>query len=234
MWRSESLKTVYWDSMDVIRIQMRLAMLMVLVIITAAAPPVMAVSSDDARFIASLAGTEGGRPVDRERLARLFFGVASTLDSSKNSVQRLQALLPSRDEPNGSTTDYAANQYEDYVRLVKQFQQSVNDLLDDPDSGLRLYRVLMDGQRTCWELYMYYNLVDTYGVSGADMLTALTSPEVCETFRAVAHKPRVINLVAVDLAGQQEQGRELTILREELLELEQLLHDLRLIDEDVP
>jgi hypothetical protein len=190
-----------------------------------------AASGDDDRFIASLTGKGDGHPVDRKRLAKLFFSVASTLEGSKHSVQRLTTLLPSREEPDGSIVDVAGAQYETYVRHVKQFNQSVNDLLDNPDSGLRLYRVLMDGNQACWQLYVFYNLVDTYSVSGADMLTALASPEVCEKFRTAAFQPRVIGLVASDLAERLGQERELEILREELYELERLLQDLRSIDE---
>jgi len=187
-------------------------------------------TSSDAAFIQSLSDADE-QPVDRRRLARLFFSLASTLEGDKQSVRFLQARLSPRDATREPVRRMVGAQYGRYADAVAGFKASVSDLLDSPESPLQLYRVLIDGQRACWYLDGYSRVVETYGVSAPDLMSILASTEGCASFRQVAFQPRVEGIVHDALIDRHSEWQEIRELREELRELEQLLEDLTEIDE---
>lgn len=184
--------------------------------------------TDDA-FIASL-GRESSEPVDRARMARLFFSVAATLDGGKSSVRLLQTqiMVPQPSRPTALTLLEAG--YEGYTRVLSQFQQSVSRLLDEPDSSSRLYRALITGQRACWHLDQHVRLLDTYNVAESELMAALSSLEACARFRTAAFQPRVEAIVADALVEPVRLREEIRDLKQELRDLQQLVEDLRNIE----
>jgi len=189
---------------------------------------------DDTKFIESLADRYSTVPVDRERLSRLFFSLASTLDGGKTTVRFLQSRLPTRELAREQINTTAKGQYNAYAAYVDRFKQSVTRLLDDPLSGGRLFRVMMDGERTCWQLDRYSRLLETYGVDASDLMSMLSSTEACERFRRAAFQPRVEAIVADALSTDAAQKAKIRELREELNHLETLVDDLRQIEDDGP
>jgi len=188
--------------------------------------------SGDERFIQSLADRYNTQPVDSARLARLFFSVASTLDGGKSTVQFLRSRLAARDLARQALTGTIEEMYTVYEAQVGAFRASSERLLDDPTSRQKLFRVLMDGHRSCWELDRYTGMLETYGVSATDLMSVLSSTEACDRFRRAAFQGRVQDLVAAALSSDTEQAEEIEDLREELTELQKLLDDLRAIDEN--
>lgn len=179
----------------------------------------------DDQFIRSLA--EEGDGVDRKRLARLFFSVASTLEGGRTTVGLLREGMLSRGPGQESRQATASEHFRNYSAEVDRFKISASVLLDDPQSNLVLYGALMDGHRACWYFDRYTRFAETYG---ANLLSVLASSQVCQRFRAAALQPRVETLVTESLLEQAEQEREVRALREELKELETLLDDLREIE----
>jgi hypothetical protein len=193
----------------------------------AGALPAQVATMSDAEFVDALTATDDERPVDRKRLARLFFSVASTLEAGRTGVALLRERISARGPGQESLRGVALQQFERYAAEVDRFKAAVSRLLDDPDSDLLLYRALMDGHRACWYFDRYTRFAETYG---ADLLSVLSSSEVCQRFNAAALQPRVEGLVAESLLDQARQREEIAALREELRELELLIDDLKAID----
>jgi hypothetical protein len=185
----------------------------------------------DEEFIQTLEVQEG-EPVDLTRLARLFFSVASTLDGGKTNVRLLQTAVQVREPTAESVRAMLSARYVDYERTVASFKSEVAQLLDAPESRARLHAVLTAGHRTCWELDSFSRLVETYGASTRALITVLSSIEGCELFRRAAFQPSVDGLIREALTGGTDQSKQIRELREELRAMEELLEDLRRIDEE--
>lgn len=188
--------------------------------------------STDDEFIESLGSDASARPVDRRRLAKLFFGLASTLDGDKSSVRLQQTHVVVAESSRRAVTGLLESRYEQYTQTLASFRQSVSDLLDEPDSLLLFYRVFMEGQRACWQLDLHTLMIETYA-GGADTLSVLSSREACARFRTVVFQPRVEGILRDALVEQIFQREEIRSLEGELRELEALLADLR-DGEDTP
>ena len=184
------------------------------------------ISDDD--FIEGL-GEPSDRPVDRKRLARVFFSVAATLDGGKSSVQLLQGSVVAPDASRQAVQSLLGARFEDYSRSLARFKDSVTLLLDEPQSLLRLYRALADGQRACWHFDLHNRLIETYGAD-ADLLSILASREACGRLRTAAFQPRVEAIIADALVEQVHLRQQVLDLQADLRELETLLQDLREIE----
>jgi hypothetical protein len=197
-----------------------------------AVPFVRAEEGDDEAFLESL---RTSKEVDRRALARFLFGVASTLDSGRGSVRMLQEALTMRDPYEAYRSqeprDSLRGAHENYIVAVRRMKTGVGDLLDRPESPLRLFRVLGAGHRACWMLDAQITLGETYGATGAELRAVLSSSGACDKFRSVAFQPRVERLVELALADDSDLAAENRVLREEIDELERLFEDLRRIDE---
>jgi len=183
--------------------------------------------------LAALAqGTERASSGDSElrRWSKIFFGVASTLDGGKSSVGLLRSRISLRDPSLEDSMEMVAGRFGEYAAAVERFKHSVSGLLDRPQALPLFFRALMDGHQACWRLDAYARLVETYGVSGRDMLSVLSSTEACDRFRRVAFAPDVEELIHAALTDGEARRRELADLREEHLELESLIEDLQRID----
>lgn len=176
-------------------------------------------------------GVVDGPTTEARRLSRIFFGVASTLEGGTSTVGLLRSRVSLRDPTLESSMDQLNGRYGEYVSAVGRFKSSVSGLLDRPTDRSLLFRVLMDGHQSCWRLDVYTRLVETFGVSGRDLMSILSSTEACDRFRRTAFDPGVEGLIQDALANGETWRRELETLREEHGELEQLLEDLRRIDE---
>jgi hypothetical protein len=205
---------------------------LVLALATAFASP--APAADDAmtddEFIESLGDERTNKPVDRKRLARIFFSLAATLDGGKSSVGLLHGNLIVPDTSRQAVQSLLRQRYAQYTDSIQRFKTSVSGLLDEPNSLLLLYRTLVDGQRTCWYFDLHNWFIETYG-SDADMVSILSSREACGRLRTAAFQPRVEAILMDALVEQVYQRQELLELKAELRELERLLADLREIDE---
>jgi hypothetical protein len=199
--------------------------LIALLAVTSSLPSASAAEGDEA----VLRSLDGKAPVDRKELARLLFGVAATLEGSKTSVRLLQSVAGGREPAKQATRDMFASRYHDYDRAVARFQDAASRLLDDPDRTARLYATLSSGQYACFRLDGFTRLAETYGATGADMLSVLSPIEGCELFRRAAFHPRVDELIERALEGGGDDA-EVRALREELRAMEELLEDLRRID----
>lgn len=194
--------------------------------VAAQEPPVQS----DEGFIQSLGDRYSTQPVDRQRLGRLFFGVASTLDGGKSTVEFLRSRLASRDLQREELGGAIREMYDAYASQVARFRVSAERLLDDTGSRQKLFRVMMDGHQSCWQLDRYTGMVETYGASPTDLMSVLSSTEACERFRRAAFEGRVLDLIAAALGTETEQAATIEDLREELAELQKLLDDLQAID----
>jgi hypothetical protein len=188
-------------------------------------------SMSDEQFIASLEAMDPGESADTGRLAKLLFGVASTLEGGQTSVRLLQNAVAVRDRQAESIRAMLGVRLQEYSAALGQFRVSVSQLLDDPESRQLLFRSLMYGQEACWRLAGFTRLVETYGASGADLMSTLSSIESCKRFRQTAFQPPVHRLVAEALDEQDQLRKENRELREELEELEALIRDLIRIDQ---
>jgi len=204
----------------------------ILVVFLLAAVPVgvdaQTISDDD--FIEQLGQASSTKPVDRKRLARILFSLAATLDGGKSSVQLLQGNVMVPDSSRQAVISLLRARYEDYARSLARFKGSVTELLDEPNSLLRFYRALVDGQRACWHFDLHNRLIETYG-SETDLFSILSSRESCGRLRRAVFQPRVEAIVMDALVEQVYQRQEILELREALQDLEQLLADLQEIDE---
>jgi hypothetical protein len=183
----------------------------------------------DDEFLESLGGSSN-QPVDRKRLARMFFSIAATLDGGKSSVQLLQGRIIVPDSSQQAVRSLLETRYEEYARALGAFKEGVSGLLDEPTSMLRLYRALQDGQRTCWNFDLYNRLIETYGSNDMDLMSILSSREACGRLRNAAFQPRVEGIIVEALVDHVYQRAEIADLQEELRDLEQLLEDLREIE----
>jgi len=200
---------------------------LLLALVLAAGGGARASESDEA-LLRSL--DESG-PVDRTGLARLLFGTAATLDGGKSSVRLLQAAAGGRDPVSPSVRDMLAANYDGYEKATGRFKDAATRLLDEPAATARLYAALFAGHYACYRLDGFTSLVETYGASGKDLLSVISSIEGCELFRRAAFHPRVEGLIEEALAARGDSG-EVEELREELRAMEELLRDLRKIDEE--
>jgi hypothetical protein len=186
------------------------------------------VNSDDA-FIEELGDVHAREPVDRKRLARIFFSLSATLDGGKSSVQLLHRGVIVPDTSRQAVQSLLRARFEDYSRSLGRFKASVSRLLDEPNSRLLFYRTLVDGQRACWHFDLHNRLIEAYG-SEEDMLSILSSREACLRLRRAAFQPRVEAIVMDALVEQVYQREQIQELEADLRELEQLLEDLEEID----
>jgi len=185
----------------------------------------------DDEFIESLGDEDSRVPVDRKRLARIFFSLSATLDGGKSSVQLLHGNLIVPDTSRQAVQTLLRKRYAQYTDSLARFKESVGGLLDQPESLLLLYRTLVDGQRACWYFDLHNWFIETYG-SDADLLSILSSREACGRLRTAAFQPRVEEILMDALVDQVYQRQELSELRTELAALEKLLADLREIEEE--
>jgi hypothetical protein len=205
-----------------------LSLVLVAAITTPAIAQAAARQTDD-EFIESL-GSESPRPVDRRRLAKVMFGLASTLDGDKSSVRLVQSQVAAQDGSRRAVHGLLEMRYGEYTETLARFKRSVSDLLDEPDSVLLFFRVFMEGQRTCWQLDMHNLLIEAYG-GGAGSLSTLSSREACGRFRTAVFQPRVEAILRDALVDRIFQEEEIRTLRRDVRDLEQLLADLREIEE---
>jgi hypothetical protein len=207
----------------------RAAALLALIVLS---PTVVAQSgstADDRAFIASLAADDTTR-VDTRRLAKLFFGIGSTLQGDLSSVRLLQAVVAPRDPAKQPIDELVAGRYEAYAESMAEFVAAGSQYLDRPTSALDLFGVLSAGHVTCWRLDAYVRLIDTYGARSTDLVTILATTEACNRFRTVASQGKVRAIVEQALERSDTLRRDVRTLREELEELERLLEDLQRIE----
>ena len=196
----------------------------------AAAATQHAEAQADETFIDSL-GDPAGEAIDTKRLARLFFSAAATLEGGRSNVRLLEDGVSIRDPKRESRVRVLRARYDEYAEAVGRFKNSATRWLDDPASAELLYRALMDGHQACWRFDAVVRLAANYGVSANGLLAVLASSEACGKLRRAAFQPRVEALVQRGLNRHREVSLENRVLREELRELEQLLDELRLIEE---
>jgi hypothetical protein len=177
-----------------------------------------------------LSASASAAEVDSKKLGRFFFSIAATLNGDKSSVQILQGGITVRNASAESVRAAVRARYGEYDRTVEKFRSSASELLDAPDSATLLFTTLMDGHRACWQLGSYTRLVETYGVSSSRLLSILSSTEACERFVKEAFRPEVHEVILGALQGDAERDADLRALREEVVELEKLLEDLRRIE----
>ena len=185
-------------------------------------PPV-----SDEEFIKSLGERYTAGPLDRARLARLLYGVSATLEGGANTLLFLQSRAASHDPSvigSGSALD---RQHAMYTEELERFRSSSSTLLDDADSPLQLYRVMMDGSRSCWRLEQYVGLLERNGVGARDLVSVRSSTEACARFRQALFQPRVEGIVMEALANEGYHRSETQRLREELAEVRQQLEQAR-------
>ena len=208
------------------------AILLSIILVVATTSPSFAQAtspSTDDEFIESL-GSASPRPVDRRRLAKLMFSLASTLDGDKSSVRLVQAQVAVQDGSQRAVNGLLETRYAEYTETLGRFKRSVSDLLDEPGSVLLFFRVFMEGQRTCWQLDLHNVLIEAYG-GGAGSLSTLSSREACRRFRTAVFQPRVEAILRDALVDRIFQEEEIRTLRRDVRDLEQLLADLREIEE---
>jgi len=189
-----------------------------------------ATPENDERYIVSLMTLDDRDPVDRAGLAGLFHGAASTLDGGKRDLRALQSRIALRTPGREAVVSLAQRYYEEYDTRVVEFKVSTAAFKGSPSSNLLLYRVLVNGHKSCWNLDRYTGMLESHGISAGDLATVLPSGEACSRFRRAAYQPRVTALVEEQLVAQSYGTQEVIELREELAALERLLEDLRQID----
>lgn len=206
------------------------ATLLLIACASALAPGVPAQTSEDEAFLQALEGARPGDAVDSRRLAKVFFGVAATLQGNQSSVRLLQTALRPRDLANESVRAVVNRRYRGYAESVERFRHGVSSYLDRPDSAALLYRALSEGHLACWKLDAFVRVAETYGVGSSDFMTILSSSEACARFRRAAFAPAVEAIIESALDESDGLREEANVLREELEELERLLEDLQRID----
>jgi hypothetical protein len=189
---------------------------------------------DDEAFIVRL--EEGGADdvVDRRRLARLFYGIAATLEGGKSSVRLLGSAIRVPAPARENAASAVAVRYADYATALDGLGLGAGRLLDSPESATALYRYLAGAHRACWQLDAYTRTVENYGARNQDLMSILSSIEACARFRRVAYLPAVEGIVARELEQTERLRGESRALRDELAEIERLLDDLRRLDADSP
>jgi hypothetical protein len=190
----------------------------------------LAQAIDDEAFIRSVEMAGDDETLDRGRLAKLFFGLAATLDGGKSSVNLLRSSVRVRDASAESVRATVSASYGRYADAVERFKGGVSTLLDSPDDAAALFRALSGGHEACWRLDAYTQLVVTYGARSQDLLSILSSTEACARYRRVAFRPVVERLIIRDLAETDALRIEAREMSVELEELERLLDDLRRIE----
>jgi len=194
------------------------------------APAASAALSPDDEFLQALAAGGADLPVDRDRLARLFSNVANTLDAEKSQLRNMQQLIRVPSALRENALQVMASRYEGYAAGVKRFAAHAADLQEEPRSILSLYHTLRDGQRTCWMLDLYSQLVGTWSGGGAEFRAIIPSRAACGRFRTAAFLQRVERIVGDSLLDQVFQREEIRRLKDELREMQELLDDLTRID----
>jgi len=179
-------------------------------------------SMTDDEFIKSLGDTKIPGDVDRRRLAKIFFGIAATLDAGKSSVELLQEQALRADPALAGMRDLFELRFEQYADELEHFRASVSALLDEPNSVILLYRTMLEGQRTCWQLELHHRLVETYAAR-SDTLSTLSARESCARFRSSIYQPRVEAIVRRALIDNVYQREEIRLLNREVRELERKL-----------
>ena len=210
------------------RVVTRAILVAFLLAVVPAGARAQAISDDD--FIEQLGKASSTRPVDRKRLARILFSLAATLEGGKSSVQLVHGNVMVPDSSRQALVSLLRVRYEDYSRSLARFKASVTELLDEPNSLLRFYRTLVDGQRACWHFDLHNRLIETYG-SETDLFSILSSREACGRLRRAVFQTRVEAIIMDALVEQVYERQEILELRVELRDLEQLLSDLQEIDE---
>jgi len=210
------------------RVVTRAILVAFLLAVVPAGARAQAISDDD--FIEQLGDASSTRPVDRKRLARILFSLAATLEGGKSSVQLVHGNVMVPDSSRQALVSLLRARYGDYSRSLARFKGSVTELLDEPNSLLRFYRTLVDGQRACWHFDLHNRLIETYG-SETDLFSILSSREACGRLRRAVFQTRVEAIVMDALVEQVYERQEILELRVELRDLEQLLSDLQEIDE---
>jgi hypothetical protein len=191
-----------------------------------------AVTTDDDLFVESLGEGSTDEPVDRERLARLFANVAKMLEVEKPKIRNLQHLVRVPEAIRENATLVMESRYEGYATAVDEFARNSEALVEQPHSRLLLYGTLMDGQRTCWMLDLYNQLVGNWGGGGAELRSILPSRVACGRFRTAAFRPRVVAILGDALVEQVFQRAEIEQLEVEVQELQELVDDLVGIEAD--
>lgn len=204
----------------------------VLALVLALTPQVFAETGTltDVEFIESLGDESNGTPVDRKRLARVFFSLAATLEGGKSSVQLLQGSVVVPESSRRAVHSLLRTRFESYSRALTRFKSSVTDLLDEPYSLLRLHRMLVDGQRACWQFDLHNRLIETYGAD-ASLLSILSSREACGRLQLASFQPRVQEIIVEALVERVFQHEEIRDLEADIKDLEELLADLQKIDD---
>ena len=193
-----------------------------------AAPP-GEISADD-EFLQTLAAGGMDLPVDRERLARLFYNVAGTLVAEKSQIRNMQELIRVPSALRERSLQVMASRYDGYSQSVDRFAEHAGALAEESRSILSLYHTLRQGQRTCWLLDLYGQLAGTWSGGGSELRAVMPSRAACGRFRTAAFLPRVERIVGDALVEQVFEREEIRRLEEELGELQDLLSDLRRID----
>jgi len=184
----------------------------------------------DDEFIASLSSLPQHEELDRKRLARVFFGVAATLEGGRSSVQLLHGSLVIPDSSRQAVHGLLRRRFESYSQSLDRFRRSSARLLDEPESLLFLYRNLLEGQRVCWNFDLHNRLIEGYGTD-ADQLSILASREACVRMRTLAFEPRVESVIRKALVDHVFQRGEFDELESELAACEGLVEDLSQIDD---
>ena len=188
-----------------------------------------AVSSDD-EFLETLSAGETNLPVDRDRLALLFSNVALTLKAEKPQLRNMQELIRVPSALRENALQVMASRFDGYAAGVDRFAAHAVELKQEPRSILSMYHTLRDGQRTCWMLDLYTQLLGTWSGGGAELRAIMPSRAACGRFRTAAFIPRVERIVGDSLMDQVFQREEIRRLNEELADLQDLLDDLTRID----
>lgn len=187
------------------------------------------VLSDD-EFLESLSYGGADLPVDRERLAILFFNVSKVLQAETDQLGNMQQLVRVPSALRENTLQVMAMRFDEYAASVSRFAGHAEELRKEPRSTLRLYHTLREGQRTCWMLDLYTQLVGSWSGGGSELRAILPSRAACGRFRTAAFVPRVEGLIGDALVEQVFQREEIRRLTEELQEAQALLEELTRID----
>jgi len=180
----------------------------------------------DEQFVASLAAPGAAGPIDRRRLARLMFSAASTLDAGRSGLRFLHGRIVVSSGSAAAVGQLLEDHLAGYASAVSDFKRSATTFLDQPESLLGWYQVLLDGQHACWQLDVHQRVIETYGASAEDLMTAAASREACTRLRTTAFQPRVAAIVRDALVEQIYQRDELRRLEQQVAELERLVEEL--------
>ena len=188
-----------------------------------------AVSSDD-EFLEALTAGDSNLPVDRDRLALLFSNMALTLKAEKSQLRNMQQLIRVPSALRENALRVLASRFDGYAAGVDRLAAHAAELKEEPRSILSLYHTLRDGQRTCWMLDLYSQLLGTWSGGGAELRAIMPSRAACGRFRTAAFIPRVERIVGDSLMDLVFQREEIRRLNEELADMQELLDDLSRID----